>query len=94
MDFSRRHDGEQQPGKAVALYEELKDRLEESRGGKRNGPITDASLDDGQIIIKWLVGEIRSATRAWHTLRATQWMDGWMQYILNTDLVILLLRTF
>ena len=51
VDCPRRQDGEQQPGKAVALYEKLKDRVEESRGGKRNGPITDASLDDGQTII-------------------------------------------
>ena len=51
VDCSRRQDGEQQPGKAVALYEKLKDRVEESRGGKRNGPITDALFDDGQIII-------------------------------------------
>ena len=51
VDCSRRQDGEQQPGKAFALYEEFKDRVEESRGGKWNGPITDASHDDGQTII-------------------------------------------
>ena len=51
LDGSRRQDGEQQPGKAVSLYEELKDRVKESRGGKRNGPITDASHVDGQTII-------------------------------------------
>ena len=52
VDCSRRQDGEQQPPrKAVALYGELKDRVEESRGGKRNGPITDTSNDDGQKII-------------------------------------------
>ena len=51
VDCSRRQDREKQPGKAVTLYEKLKDRVEESRGGKRNGLITDASLDDGQTII-------------------------------------------
>ena len=51
MDCSHRQDGEQQPGQAVALYGELKDRVEKSRGGKQNGPITDTSHDDGQTII-------------------------------------------
>ena len=51
VDCSRRQDGEQQPEKAVALYEELKDRVEEFRRGKRNGQITDALHDDGQTII-------------------------------------------
>ena len=51
VDCSRRQDGEQQLGKAVALYGELKDRVEKSRGGKQNGPITDTSHDDVQKTI-------------------------------------------
>ena len=51
MGCPRRQYGEQQPAKAVSLYGEYEDRVEEFRRGKQDRSITDPLHEDEQKVI-------------------------------------------